>query len=171
MRAQLGLDMDSALGKMDWHREVRETLALLKRFIMDASASLRRILEVLEQYDAGAMTVKVTFATSTEIRPVELGLREPAHAMKGSAATMTLDRLALACRSLEHPLKDAYSHEDFASRSDVERREIIDRVLGPDRETVKLIYARLQEVVGFFDGGLLAHVSVAGCAGAMACLS
>ncbi|CAE7852958.1 unnamed protein product [Symbiodinium sp. KB8] len=144
--------------KIDWREEVLETINLVERFLLDATSSLRRIMEALRSYDEGNMTMDVKFASSTESRTIERALREPAHAVKGAAATVTFDRVALAFRAIELPLKDAVGRTESEVVPEAARRAHIDATLGPGRHLVRVAWLRLREAIAFLHDDLLAHV-------------
>jgi len=159
LHAQIGLDFSHPDTKLEWRDEVSETLKLVERFLIDATASLGRILEALQHYDEGKMTMLVKFSSSTETRTIEKALREPAHAVKGAAATVTFDRVALAFRAIELPLKDAAERAEAEGLSVEERRAFIDGTLGADRQIVRDAWKQLDLAVQFLHDEMLAHVS------------
>lgn len=160
---QIGLDFSDPDTKLEWHKEVRDVIGLLERCIIDGTASIKRLLSALEQYDSGKMTVELEFPSSVETRPIEKGIREPAHALKGAAATISMDRLALACRAVEHPLKAAADEAEAAGKGDAERRATIDRALGPKRELVTALCSRVQEALDFMADELLEQMLLHRC--------
>jgi HPt (histidine-containing phosphotransfer) domain-containing protein len=158
MWLQLGLDFSDPDTKLEWHKEVEDSLGLIERCLIDGTASIKRIMSALEQYDSGKMTVELVFPSSVETRTIEKGLREPAHALKGAAATISMDRLALACRAIEHPLKAAAEEAEASGIGESERRAVIDKELGPKREIITAVCSRMQEVLDFMTDHLMEHL-------------